>query len=394
MLKKEYESNIRKAYVFNFLIHLHFIGGVLVPFFMDWGRLSFTQMMILQSWFALCVFVMEIPTGAVSDYIGRKYSLMLAGIMNAGAAILYSSIPNFYVFFVGEFLWACASALLSGSDQAILYDSLKRIKKENLSKPVFARFRSFGLIGIMVSAPIGSLVGARFGLHIPMRIISVPCIIAFFVALFLAEPKAKEKVESKRYLNILLSGVKYFSKHRILKILTFDMTAIGVVAYFMIWFYQPLLGKAGVGIAYFGIVHAVLVGCEILIMNTFQHMERFFSSKKTVIFMSGFITGIAFITAGLTKFLPVVLLSILAAAGFGLSRAVLFESYMNKYIPSSKRATVLSTVSMFRRFGLFVFSPIIGAMADISFDMTLIILGAVAVIISLISKVEERHLID
>ena len=33
-----YKANIWKMYLFKFLISLHFVGGVLVPFFLDWGQ--------------------------------------------------------------------------------------------------------------------------------------------------------------------------------------------------------------------------------------------------------------------------------------------------------------------------------------------------------------------
>ena len=40
-------SNIRKIYAYKFLLGLHFIGGVLIPFFMDWGGIRFWQVMVL-----------------------------------------------------------------------------------------------------------------------------------------------------------------------------------------------------------------------------------------------------------------------------------------------------------------------------------------------------------
>ena len=33
----DYRANIWKMYIFKFMISLHFIGAVLVPFFTDWG---------------------------------------------------------------------------------------------------------------------------------------------------------------------------------------------------------------------------------------------------------------------------------------------------------------------------------------------------------------------
>ncbi|MCD6403644.1 MAG: hypothetical protein J7L59_00460, partial [Nanoarchaeota archaeon] len=106
------------------------------------------------------------------------------------------------------------------------------------------------------------------------------------------------------------------------------------------------------------------------------------------------LTGVAFILGGTTASLPLVLLSIFLAGGFGLGRRPLLTSYMNKYIPSSERATVLSTVSMVRRFVNALANLVVGMMVDWSLSYTLITLGGTAILFSFISKVEEEHLID
>ena len=246
----------------------------------------------------------------------------------------------------------------------------------------------------MVATPLGSIIAAQFGLRAPMLLLTVPFTIAFFIALTFKEPKTTKKIESTRYINILRDGVRFFYKNKTLKILAMDMISIATVAYFMIWLYQPMLKQAGIGIAYFGIVHASFVISQILIINNYEKLEKIFGSKKGLIFFSGAITGVMFIIGGLTSYIPLVLLVIIAGGGFGLSRRPLFVSYMNKYIPSSKRATVLSTISMLRRFVLVVVNPVVGLMVDWSLNYTLIILGVLAVFFSFASKIEENQLID
>jgi MFS family permease len=388
------KANLWKMYIFKFLVQLHFISAVLVPFFTDWGGISFTQIMILQSWFMFWIFLFEVPTGTVADYLGRKHSLILASVANILAVIVYASVPNFYVFLIGEFLWALSYALLSGAEEALVYDTLKKIKDSKKSKQVFAKLESFGLAGIMVGAPIGSVIAFLFGLRAPMILSVIPLTAALFVALALREPKISKTSKQKRYKEILREGVSFFCKSKVLQILALDMIVISSVGYFLIWLYQPMLKQAGISIAYFGIVHALFVISEIVIMNSYAKLEKILRSKKRVLFFSAFIPGVMFIVGGLTTYSLVVPLIIIIAGGFSLSRRPLLISYMNKYIPSPKRATVLSTISMFRRLALVVTNPIVGLLVDWSLSYTLIILGIVAVIFSFVSKVEENHLID
>ncbi len=389
-----FRRNLSKMYLFRFFVSLHFIGGVLVPFFTDWGGINLTQIMILQSWFMLWIFLLEVPSGAIADYLGRKKSLVLACGFNAIAALVYSSVPNFYVFLFGEALWATSAALMSGAGEAFVYDTLKKIGETKKSKKVFGRIGSLSLAGIMVSAPIGSVMAAKFGLRTPMLSLGFPFAAAFAVALTFKEPKISRKIESKQYTIILRDGVKYFYKNKVLKILALDMIFIASIAYFLIWFYQPMLRQAGLDVVYYGVVHAAFAASQILIMNNYERLERVFGSKKRLLSLSASITGVMFIIGGVTTFIPIVLLVIVLGGGFGLSRRPLLVSYMNKYIPSSKRATVLSAISMLRTLALIVVNPMVGLLADWSLNYTLIILGVAAVVFSLISRVEEGHLID
>jgi MFS family permease len=217
--------------------------------------------------------------------------------------------------------------------------------------------------------------------------------IAFFVALTFHEPRNGKK-ESKRYIEIVKDGFHYLKNSKVLKILAIDLTIIAAVGYFMIWLYQPMLKQAGISIGYFGLVHSALVLMEILVMNNYGRLEKLFGSKKGLIFFSAAITGLMFLVAGLTRSIPLVLLSIVIGGGFGLSRGPLFSSYMNKYIPSSKRATVMSTINMFRRFLIAVLNPFVGLLVDWNLSYTLIILGAIALIFTLCSRVEEKYLKD
>ncbi len=389
-----FKTNIWKIYVFKFLLSLHFIGGVLVPFFLDWGKISFTQIMLLQSFFVFSVFLLEIPTGAVADYLGRKTSLIFAAISTALATLVYSSYPSFYIFLIGEFLWALGVALMSGADEALVYDSLKKIGQEKTSKKIFGKFNSYQLVAFMVGAPIGSAIAAYIGLRYTMMLMSIPFLIAFFVAFSFIEPKTKKKIESRRYIDTLISGAKYFKSHKILKILAFDRISIAALAFFIIWTYQPLLQQLKVPIIYFGFIHAAMTGIEIPFMNNFGKLEKIFGSKKRYLLWSAIIFGVAFILLGVNTYVPVTILLLLIAAGFGLSREVLFQNYMNKYIESCNRATVISTVSMVDKFVRALLYPLIGLLVEWSLNCAIIIVGFAVIVFALISRVREEHLID
>lgn len=393
-MKSSLRANIRKMYLFQFFQGMHLFGGVLIPFFTDWGHLNFTQILLLQSWFTFWIFALEVPTGALADYLGRRYTLVAASLVNIIAILVYVSAPSFFVFMAGEFLWAMAASLISGSEHAMIYDTLKKIGQSKESKSIFGKYESAHLSGIVIGSPLGSLVASAYGLTAPMLFNIIPFAVAMLIGITLKEPSIVSRKTKKNYRKILTEGVNYFRRHRILKILALDMISISTIAYFWIWLNQAMLKQAGVDIIYFGFVHAAFVISQIVILNKYEYFESILGSKRRFLFFSAFATGIMLILGGLTNYVPLIVLSIIVGGGFGLARKPLFISYMNKYIPSTKRATVLSTVSMFRMLAIAVVNPIIGMAVDVSLSYTLIALGILAIVFSLVSKVEENHLID
>jgi MFS family permease len=92
------------------------------------------------------IFVLEIPTGAIADYIGRKQSIFIGSFITVIAMLIYGSIPNFSIFLLAEFLFATGVAFTSGADEALLYDALREECRENQSKNIFGKAHSFHLL--------------------------------------------------------------------------------------------------------------------------------------------------------------------------------------------------------------------------------------------------------
>jgi len=387
-------SNIRKIYAFKFFMSLHFIGGVLIPFFTDWGGIRFFQVMVLQAFFVFSVFLLEVPTGAVADHLGRKVSLILAAVTNGIAVLVYASTPSFSVFLVGEFLWATSFALASGADEALLYDSLKQMNEEDRSKKTLARFRSFELSAYMVAAPIGSAIASFVGLRQTMLFMSVPFLLAFLLAFTFEEPAHAGSKEARGYLETLTGGLRYFREHRVLRILAFDAVSISTLTFLIIWTYQPYLKEVGIPLVYFGFVHAGMTAMQIAVMNNFGRLERAFGSRTGYLVWSAIIAGAAFILLGIVPKAVVTVPLLLVITGFGMSRRVLFENYMNKHIESSVRATVISAVSMVATLAMGLMYLALGLLVEWSLRGTLIAIGAAIIACALLARTREEHLVD
>ncbi|RJQ25982.1 MFS transporter [Candidatus Parcubacteria bacterium] len=237
MIKKYFGGFLWKFYTADFLSSLVFSIAVLVPFYTEWGNLTLAQVQITQAWFMFWAFVMEVPTGVIADRFGRKYSVAAGALLIAAASLIYGSIPKFEIFLLCEFLMAIAFALVSGANEALLYDTLKEQGREAESKKIFGRVSAVGIAGAIVGTISGSIIASRFGLNVPMLATAIPFTLAAIIIWTIKEPVIKaKKSEVKNYFEIAKNGISFFYNHRSLKILAIDSLVVLAAAYFLVWF--------------------------------------------------------------------------------------------------------------------------------------------------------------
>jgi MFS family permease len=387
-----FEANIWKSYLASFFRGFHFVSGVLLPFFIGWGKLTFFQIMLLQSYFTIMIVVLEIPCGAISDYISRKFSLFLGALAMALAALVYSNIPNILFFIIGETLFALGFALVSGSDEAFIFDTLRKMERENEMSKIMARNRSFFLAGIGISAPIGSMISLLYPLQYSMTFMFFPFIIAALISLSLRETNHDLEREASNYLFLIKSGFRELKKNKTLRILAFDFIIVDVLVFILIWTYQLYLDVLSIPLVFFGFVAASMTLTEIIFFNLVPELQQRFKNKKLFLTIYTLIPGIAYTFIAFIIFIPIGIALILIIIGIGFSRNIIFVAGINKNIEEENRATVLSTVSMIRSFILAILYPVVGLLAMWNLKYTFIILGISIIIFAIISKVKNEHL--
>ncbi|MEK7234092.1 MAG: MFS transporter [Elusimicrobiota bacterium] len=393
MISKDvWRGNVRRMYIWSALVRMHFFAGVLVPFFTDWGGLTLSQLFLLQAWYFLCIFLLEVPTGAVADRWGRKASLICANACLLTATAIYSTGKGLPRYLLAEIFWAASGALISGADEAMIYDSLKAADDESRSKKTLSRLASCEIAAIAFAAPIGSLIAVRWGLNAPMLAMLVPSSIGMLVCLSLKEPPTGEEDAKPGYREVLTRGVRYFASHKPLRALAFDSVTIWMLSFMTIWLFQPRLRELGVGIGVYGFIAAAMTLSQIAIMSGIERIEIFFGGARRYLIWSAVIPGLAFLLLPFATNPWAACALFIAIPAFGLSRSVLISNYMNNHISSAKRATVLSTVGMGRQLMGIIVLPTVGLLTKLSLDWTFAALGAAILACAWVSSVEEAHL--
>jgi MFS family permease len=91
--------------------------------FVDSGLSEGRVSALLAIWSAFGILI-EVPSGALADRFSRRRCLVAAGFFQATGHALWVLHPTFAGFVVGFCLWSTGSSLISGSYEALMYDSL------------------------------------------------------------------------------------------------------------------------------------------------------------------------------------------------------------------------------------------------------------------------------
>jgi len=105
------------------------------------------------------VFLLEVPSGYFSDRYGRRLTLILASCFAVFAYIIFFTSTQFYWFAIAQFLLAGFFSFKSGSDNALLYDTLKALGRESEYATREANGTRAGMLALALSALIGGISG-------------------------------------------------------------------------------------------------------------------------------------------------------------------------------------------------------------------------------------------
>jgi MFS family permease len=386
-------ANLRRLLLVRMLYWTHFVAAVLVPFMTDWGGLTMLQVFSLNAWFMFWNVVFEVPTGAVADRFGRKRSIAVGTLVTAAACLVYVSTPKFVVFLGAEILFALGNTLVSGADEALVYDSLVAAGEEHRARHWLARLQAAQLVGILVGALGGGIIASRWGLRAPVALQTIPMVLAGVVATTLIEVEPSTgRRPAVAYRTLLLAGVRWLRSERNVRIIAGDMVVVGALTWTLIWLYQPLLERAGVPRTAFGLVAALLCLVQAAVLHRLEWLITLVGGRTRYLHGAAIVAGLAMVALVPATRPLAVLAALVVAMGLGHTRTPVAAAAINATIGAGERATTLSTVAMLRTLSICIVNPIAGLLADRSLDLAVGCLGLAAVVVGCLSPLRERHL--
>lgn len=382
-MNKAIESNIWKLFSIKALRWFLVAMPIIVLFYQENG-LNLFQIMTLQATYSIVVALMEIPSGFFADVLGRKKSLIIGGVLSFIGFSIISYSFEYWNFFIAQLLLGMGQSFVSGSDSALLYDSLYSLNRTNSYDKIEGKSYGIGNFSEAIAGITGGLLAA-ISLRYPWYAQTIVAFLVIPIAYSLTEPKfnTTNKIEKsyKTVFNIIKFSV---IDNKIIRGLILTSTFIGMATLSAAWFAQPYFKQINLPISWFGIIWAILnISAGFSSFNA-HRISSFISHKKRLYIIS-ILIGTSFIIMTFTQSYLGIFFLLAIFIMRGLATPILYN-LINKETSFEIRATVLSIRSFSIRIGFAIIAPIIGWVSDNdSLNTGLIMLGLTTAVFSCLS---------
>lgn len=358
-MNQKSNRNVKLLYWFNFFNDFRPYSAVAIIYFAQVTG-SYTLALSVFSISHLASAIFEVPTGVLSDRVGRKLTIIFGSVASVFSLVFFAIGGSLSMLMIGAIFEGLAQSLFSGNNDAFLFDTLKEDGKEETFPHWVGRTSSMFQIALGISALIGGFV-ASWSLSFVMWISVVPQILMLVTALFFREPKVhsdKEKTNIFVHLKEALKRFKEDSQLRNLSLYSIIDYGIGEAQHqFLPAFYGSLWPLWAVGIAKmlsnaFAAVSFWFSGTLIKKFNSFRILivSHFFNRVISIV-------AAAFPTPASPALITVTSLS------FGSAR-VARGNLMQQRFSEHQRATMGSLNAFAGSIFFAIFAYILGTFAD------------------------------
>jgi len=387
------ESNIWKIALSDILFNFGLINAIYILFFRFLG-FTFNDIGLYEAITSLAIITTELPTGVLADAVGRKWTVSVANaFMLCFALLLGFSEGGFFVIVFAGLFSGLEFSFKSGAKTALLYDTLKELNREGEFLKISGRINAFSTVSRIIGMILGAFLFA-VNPRVPYWLWALFIGMSVVIMVTVYEPKkSKKKYSLKTHFVDMKKNVLFiFCSKKLLWISFFFLVADVFAESYWDVFSQAHLKLTGLDPSVFGIVFAVFAGVNALGSYFADDIENLLGEKASlyiIILVQVFLFGfMAF--CGNWVVLVFLLVILTTTREFAW---LLREYYSNQYIPSERRAGILSAISFLYN-GLFGGALIIwlfGYSIDVLGGSKTLIISSLCVLIIGIGLLQLRY---
>jgi len=365
------KRQLRRLYAFTFSAGLRITDAVWVVFLVSRG-FSLWQVGLAEGIFHVVSLLSEIPSGMAADLMGRRRSLAVSGLCGLLSALLMVCSSSFFGICLAMVFSSLSGSFISGSDEALLYDSLLQAGEEHRYIPVSAGYTQIQNIAGMLSNAATLLANALSYIGFYLLDAAI-CAVRVITALSLTEPTVTQTQAarqahpfrdlSKRFQAHIHTAVTFLKENPAAGRLMLADGFLTLPSYLTLMFLQQRLSDLGVATMWLGlpvmcISFARMVGTSV---GEKLHPARLQGLYAT----SALLVGCGTVCAGAASVLPAVIGAMLAAAAM-YAWILHLQNHLNQLFPSDQRATLVSVNMMAYSVLMVIVSPLVGWLGDMT----------------------------
>lgn len=250
-----------------------------------------SQVLVISAVYTISKVILQIPAVIISEYLGKKKSIMLGNLLVLFNIILLIIAPNFLIICISEFISALGWNIKAICDGNLLYDSVATKGGDGL----YTELETKGGIGYYIfDAALSIMAGYLFVINnnIPMIICALCVLIAFMISCKFKDiyPVNKEKRKTigkfiKEYKTDIVSSLQFIKKSRRIKSYLLFGALFYAILRIMDTYKSNLLTDSGIQSEQYSIIIAVLSLIAAVSVGFAQKIQDRFKNK-TLSFIS------------------------------------------------------------------------------------------------------------
>ncbi|MBU7046704.1 MAG: MFS transporter, partial [Theionarchaea archaeon] len=261
----------------------------------------------------------------------------------SAALITIGGGTTFPLFLVGFIFWGIGDAFFSGAYPALLYDTVKKAKKEE-----YLRVKGRLLFISSLSLICGSISGGyiyEVDKQLPWIGFGILYGVAALIVSTMKEPypSGRDYTWRNQVTHLKNSFTFSFTHREVRFLIVFSVLILMPVSILTNLAEQPYLISLGFSITSLGFIFAVTRGFIGLVSNFIYKIERKLKEKLSFFLVTG-VYSVIFVLLGLFN-IPVMVVLVMILYFSRDYKNALIETYINNHIESHQRATVLSIQS-------------------------------------------------
>lgn len=357
---------------------------------------SLTQIGFLFAVEQIAMIIFEIPTGAIADKYGRKFSVLSGVILETLILFTIFFFTNFYILLALFFLLGIAYTLSSGSEESWIYDLIKK-KNKKIICSYYSKEQIFKTSGLILGGILGAIFVANFGLRGIWLVSGISSLFYFIILLSLEEIYTLKKEHKTTIKDVWIqsaNSIKYSFKHPVLFwIFLSGFFMIISVVFSESLAYVPYLKSLGLPEYAFGYFFSGIS----LVLAFSPLCARLFKGKKKeisfLIWATFFGSAILFFTYFVREYLFAIIIILIATFFYGIKYPI-ERPFMQKFIPTKNRATILSIQSMIYSLAGAIALPFGGFLIDKIGPLNVILISALlgipSILAYLLIKIDKK----